>query len=43
MIGGEGFAARYPLVWHVIEAEGAGCESLYPAATLRRLLVVFPA
>jgi len=37
MIGGEGFAARYPLVWHVIEAEGAGCESLYPAATLRRL------
>jgi hypothetical protein len=36
-----GFAARYPLVWHVIEAEGAGCDTLnpaaYPAATLRRL------
>jgi hypothetical protein len=32
-----GFAARYPLVWHVIEAEGAGCDILYPAATLRRL------
>jgi hypothetical protein len=32
-----GFAERYPLVWHVIEAEGAGCGTLYPAATLRRL------
>jgi hypothetical protein len=31
------FVARYPLVWHVIEAEGAGCDTLYPAATLRRL------
>jgi hypothetical protein len=31
------FAARYPLVWHVIEAEGAGCDTLYPAETLRRL------
>jgi hypothetical protein len=38
MIGGiAGFAARYPLVWHVIEAEGADCDTLYPAATLRRL------
>jgi len=37
MIGCAGFAARYPLVWHVIEAEGAGCDTLYPAATLRRL------
>jgi len=38
MTGGiAGFAARYPLAWHVIEAEGAGCETLYPAATLRRL------
>lgn len=36
MSGGlTGFAARYPLVWHVIEAEGAGCRTLYPAATLR--------
>ncbi len=35
--GAEGFARRYPLAWHVIEAEGAGCETLYPAATLRRL------
>ena len=35
--GINGFAARYPRVWHVIEAEGAGCEILYPAATLRRL------
>jgi hypothetical protein len=32
-----GFAARYPLVWHVIEAEGAGCDTLYPAAVLRHL------
>jgi hypothetical protein len=32
-----GFAARYPRVWHVMEAEGAGCEILYPAATLWRL------
>jgi hypothetical protein len=32
-----GFAERYPRAWHVIEAEGAGCEILYPAATLRRL------
>jgi hypothetical protein len=31
------FAARYPRVWHVTEAEGAGCEILYPAATIRRL------
>jgi len=31
------FAARYRRVWHVIEAEGAGCEILYPAAMLRRL------
>jgi len=30
-----GFAARYPLVWHVMEAEGAGCATLYPAASLR--------
>jgi hypothetical protein len=38
MTGGiAGFAARYPLVWHVIEAEGAGCDTLYPAATLRHL------
>jgi hypothetical protein len=37
MTGAEGFAARYPRVWHVIEAEGEGCETLYPAATLRRL------
>jgi hypothetical protein len=37
MTGANGFAARYPRVWHVIEAEGAGCEILYPAATLRRL------
>jgi hypothetical protein len=35
MIGG--FAARYPVVWHVIEAEGADCRTLYPAAMLRRL------
>jgi hypothetical protein len=32
-----GFVRRYPRVWHVIEAEGAGCDTLYPAATLRRL------
>jgi hypothetical protein len=31
----DAFALRYPKVWHVIEAEGAGCETLYPAATLR--------
>ncbi len=38
MIGGiAGFAARYPLVWHVIEADGADCETLYPAVTLRCL------
>jgi hypothetical protein len=38
MIGGiAGFAARYPLVWHVIEAEGVGCNTLYPAATLRQM------
>jgi hypothetical protein len=37
MTGAEGFAARYPRVWHVVEAEGAGCETLYPAVTLRRL------
>jgi hypothetical protein len=30
-------ARRYPLAWHVMEAEGAGCEVLCPAATLRRL------
>jgi hypothetical protein len=30
------FAARYPRVWHVIEAEGACCDVLYPAATLRQ-------
>ena len=35
--GIDGFAARYPRVWHVMEAEGACCETLYPAATLRRL------
>jgi hypothetical protein len=35
--GVEGFAERYPRVWHVMEAEGAGCETLYPAATLRCL------
>jgi hypothetical protein len=35
--GVEGFAARYPRVWHVMEAEGAGYDTLYPAATLRRL------
>jgi hypothetical protein len=34
------FAARYPRVWHVTEAEGAGCEILYPAATLRHLASV---
>jgi hypothetical protein len=34
------FAARYPRVWHVTEAEGAGCEILYPAATLRYLASV---
>ena len=28
------FAARYPIIWHMIEAEGAGCATLYPAATL---------
>jgi hypothetical protein len=32
-----GFTERYPVVWHVIEAEGAGCETLYPASTLRSL------
>lgn len=32
-----GFAARFPRVWHVMEAEGDGCEILYPAATLRAL------
>jgi uncharacterized protein DUF7002 len=38
MIGGvAGFVRRYPRIWHVIEAEGAGCDTLYPAATLRRL------
>ena len=38
MIGGAaGFAARYPQVWHVIEAEGAGYDTLYPAETIRRL------
>jgi hypothetical protein len=38
MTGGvAGFALRYPKAWHVIEAEGAGCETLYPAAMLRRL------
>ncbi len=38
MTGGlAAFAARYPVLWHVIEAEGAGCDTLYPAATLRRL------
>lgn len=38
MTGGvTAFAARYPRVWHVTEAEGAGCATLYPAATLRRL------
>jgi|HubBroStandDraft_1064217.scaffolds.fasta_scaffold45777_2 hypothetical protein len=34
------FAARYPRVWHVTEAEGAGCEILYPAAILRDLASV---
>jgi hypothetical protein len=28
------FAARYPRVWHVMEAECAGCGTLYPAAAL---------
>ena len=38
MIGGiAGFARRYPRVWHVIEADGARCDILYPAATLRRM------
>ena len=32
-----GFVARYPVVWHVIEAEGAGCETLWPAAMLRQM------
>jgi hypothetical protein len=41
MTGGvEDFSARYPVVWHVIEAEGAGCDTLYPAAMLRRLAAV---
>jgi hypothetical protein len=35
------FAARYPVVWHVIEAEGAGpwlaATGLLPAATLLRM------
>jgi len=35
--GTSGFAAHYKQVWHVIEAEGAGCDTLYPAVTLRRL------
>ncbi len=38
MSGGvTGFAARYKRAWHVTEAEGAGCEILYPAAALLRL------
>jgi hypothetical protein len=36
-VGAEAFARRYPVVWHVIEAEGVGCATLHPAATLRRL------
>jgi hypothetical protein len=31
------FAARHPCAWHVTEAEGANCETLYPAAVLRCL------
>jgi hypothetical protein len=33
----EPFARRYPMVWHVIEAEGAGTAELLPSAALRRL------
>jgi len=39
--GAARFAARYPVVWHVIEAEGAGpwlaASGLLPAASLLRL------
>jgi hypothetical protein len=39
--GAARFAARYPVVWHVIEAEGAGpwlaATGLLPAATLLRM------
>ncbi|HUN40960.1 MAG TPA: hypothetical protein VMU81_11755 [Acetobacteraceae bacterium] len=39
--GAARFAARFPIVWHVIEAEGAGpwlaTTGLLPAATLLRL------
>jgi hypothetical protein len=39
--GAARFAARYPIVWHVIEAEGAGpwlsITGLLPAAASRRL------
>jgi hypothetical protein len=39
--GAARFAARYPVVWHVIEAEGAGpwlaATGLLPAASLLRL------
>ena len=40
-VGGTRFAARFPVVWHVIEADGAGTwlheTGLLPAATLRAL------
>ena len=35
--GAEAFARRYPVAWHVIEAEGVGRATLYPAETLRCL------
>ena len=38
MTGGlAAFASRYKRAWHVMEAEGEGCQILYPAATLRGL------
>jgi hypothetical protein len=35
--GAARFVARYPVLWHVMEDEGAGCDRLLPAASLRRL------
>jgi hypothetical protein len=44
--GAAHFAARYPTVWHVIEADGAGdwlsSTGLYPAVELRRLAGLGP-
>jgi hypothetical protein len=38
MTGGiPAFISRFPRAWHVMEAEGAGCDILYPAAMLRCL------